>query len=381
MIDWHRDEDSIIRAGAQHDGKSPCSRYMVGRAGVDRDEWIRNHTEKQQPEKRNNALIWLARGAYYPVNEWLTAPLSERFALQVKALIRRGSNIIIAGEAAAALHGFPLLLRHARIAVAGTGRRPLSSVKGPTSHSRLLHVTGRLEPVDVVKREGRWLTDIPKTAVDLCRARTSENGAVVADAALRGHCTGEELWATFDAYPRSPGNVRARKLLTEATTGAESIGESLVKQAAIAAGVAHPQSKRSPLLQQVAFYDAHGFIGRVDLFVPELGLVIEFDGNVKYGASSGETTQDAISKELAREKRLKNLGLIVVRIVWSQVLRGSAEEIIRRAAEDVRAQMDRGWSVYSGEYEVCEPYFEVEQEAIDLAIQRRKRWAEVGRLY
>lgn len=40
-----------------------------------------------------------------------------------------------------------------------------------------------------------------------------------------------------------------------------------------------------------------------------------------------------------------------------------------------------GWSVYSGEYEVCEPYFEVEQEAIDLAIQRRKRWAEVGRLY
>nr|WP_120492607.1 hypothetical protein [Corynebacterium lactis] len=221
---------------------------------------------------------------------------------------------------------------------------------------------------------------MPKTVIDLCRSKSSENRATVADAALRGHCTGDELWATLDAYPRSPGNARARELLEEASSLSESIGESLTKRAVVEAGVARPGSRHAPLLQQVAFHDARGFIGRVDIFIPTLGLVIEFDGNIKY-ADGGAGQQETINRELAREKRLKNLRLTVVRIVWNDLFGGAAVAIIRRAAEEIEEQIRAGFAVYSGEYVECAPEFEVEQGVIDLAILRKKRWRDAGRLY
>jgi very-short-patch-repair endonuclease len=82
--------------------------------------------------------------------------------------------------------------------------------------------------------------------------------------------------------------------------------------------------------QQEEFDDESGFIGRVDFFWPEHGVIAEFDGQVKYNDRS------SIVSEKLREDRLRELGYEVVRITWSEVLNEPA-----KVAQRIRAAMGR----------------------------------------
>ena len=63
------------------------------------------------------------------------------------------------------------------------------------------------------------------------------------------------------------------------------------------------------------------FLGRVDLGYPELGVLIEFDGKVKYQQPfrPGQTPAEVVIAEKLREDRLRALGYVVVRFVWSDL--------------------------------------------------------------
>lgn len=377
MPKWIYDEDNFIRFRNQTDGTEPA-KFAISRVGMHRDVEIRRKADE-------TSLIWLARGAYMPAKTWLALNSTERFAMQVKALVQRGSATILAREAAAAFHGLPFLARGARIDISCSGCRlcqPVQTERGPyIPHSRLRRVSARIHAEDVVDIDGRLVTDIPKTVVDVCRTRTSSNGLLLADASLRGYTTAEELWATFDAYARSPGNVRARRLLSMATEDSESIGESLTKEVIEQSGIAEMRAGNEQVVQQVVFEDSRGFIGRVDFYVPELGLIIEFDGRMKYTDGDETATQQVIARELEREKRLKNLGLTVVRLVWSQLFDGSGVELLRRVAKEIRARINAGLPVYRGSFRVARQGFNVGEKSSALSENRRRSWAKVGRLY
>lgn len=78
------------------------------------------------------------------------------------------------------------------------------------------------------------------------------------------------------------------------------------------------------------------FVARVDFYLPELGVVVEFDGAVKYDGAEG---REALVREKAREDRIRRLGYGVVRITWSQLYR---PELIRERVEAAAQVSSRG---------------------------------------
>ena len=60
-------------------------------------------------------------------------------------------------------------------------------------------------------------------------------------------------------------------------------------------------------------------IGRVDFWWPDLGLVGEFDGRMKYrldGVEDGRPLEDRLWTEKTREDRLRAAGARVARWTW-----------------------------------------------------------------
>lgn len=340
MPAWKTDNDGLIRSVNQTTRTHPCECVVASASRVD----LREPVETAPTGRRasDSDLIRLAHGVYLRVCEWNEKSVAERYLSQVKALVKPGSSTVIAGEAAAALHGLPLLLRGATIPLADSGLRA-------RSHARVRRVRNSILTSDIVEIEGRRVTDVPKTVIDICRNASSENGLIAADAAVRGWCTPTELRDTLAAYPHSPGNRRARAIIAMATDRSESIGESLTKGCVLDSGIASLYDGPCILLQQVDFHDEQGFIGRVDFYIPELNLVIEFDGAMKYSAGSVKATEETLLREQAREKRLKNLHLDVLRLCWTDVLNGRCVGFLQKVAARQRERIRAGGLVFSSD--------------------------------
>lgn len=335
MPTWNYDSDGLIHAAAQKQIKHPCE-YVSATSELDN---LHGHVESTNI--RDKSLLRLAYGTYIECSRWNALSAFERFQLQIKALVKPGSGTIITGEAAAALHGIPVLVRNATIALANSGlRRPGGGLR---------HVGGRILEQDIVRIGGRCVTDVPKTVIDICRTAESENGPIIVDTALRQWCDLEELHTVLTNYPRSPGTRRARELLRTASAHSETIGESITKKCIIDSGIATLYDEKCVLMQQVEFYDSEGFIGRVDFYVPHLNLIIEFDGLIKYSGGGVAATETVLLKEQAREKRLRNLHLDVLRFQWSQVINGDCVEVLRQFAIRQRQRIQAGGLVFSSE--------------------------------
>nr|WP_120492796.1 hypothetical protein [Corynebacterium lactis] len=379
MSTWKLDADGLIRAVDQATRTHPCEYVVASASGISLGEAVGPNVVRGVSAEKG--LIRLAYGVYLGAGQWNTMSAAQRYVTQVKALVKRGSSAIITGEAAAAFHGLPLLLREASIPLANSGLRAReghSSGDGGAWNPRVRRVGNNILPGHVVEIEGRRVTDVPKSVIDICRTAASENGIIAADAALREWCTRAELHEVLDAYPRSRGNRLARSILATATGRSESIGESLTKKCVLDSGIASLDDGPCALLQQVEFYDSRGFVGRVDFFVPELNLVIEFDGATKYSAGSAVATEEILVREQAREKRLKNMNLDVLRLCWADVVNGACIEYLRefgiRQSERIRA----GGLVFTaecGRFREAQLPFKVRalrQRRIDLRTERRR---------
>ncbi|MCT2042305.1 endonuclease domain-containing protein [Pseudoclavibacter alba] len=90
----------------------------------------------------------------------------------------------------------------------------------------------------------------------------------------------------------------------------------------------------TPKLQYEARDPRGSFIGRTDFAWPELGVLGEFDGRVKYDGNLGGsvTPADIIMREKEREARLRDAGFTVVRWGWDALMRpGVLERRLRQA--------------------------------------------------
>jgi hypothetical protein len=121
------------------------------------------------------------------------------------------------------------------------------------------------------------------------------------------------------------------RVLEFADARAESVGESVSRVTMAELGLP------APVLQH-RFFDADGFIGTVDFWWPELGVIGEFDGRVKYfdpRMSRGDPAA-VVYREKYREDRLRGLGPRVVRWGWPEAI-SAARLGPRLAAAGVRA--------------------------------------------
>ncbi len=168
---------------------------------------------------------------------------------------------------------------------------------------------GRMSAQDLTLTDGRPVAGIPRAVVETACTSSFEAAVVVADAAVREHRIAEEAWTRLLRVVEFwPGSPTARAALNFMDPLSESVGESRLRV------LMHNHGLPAPQLQTV-FQDADGFVARVDFFFPEYGVVVEFDGLLKYGSGSASV----LVQEKTREDRLRALGLRVIRTTWADL--------------------------------------------------------------
>lgn len=145
--------------------------------------------------------------------------------------------------------------------------------------------------------------------VQVAAAFGVEAGLVAADSALRSQlCTREELEDLRGWSWLGRGRPAAEVVISRADRRHESAGESRC------AWLLH-RSGYSAVPQAVILDEEGGFVARADFLLERDGVIVEFDGMLKY-----ETRQDLVL-EKRREDRLRALGYEVVRLTWADLAR------------------------------------------------------------
>lgn len=261
--------------------------------------------------RRSPANRRLRRSAYVPAAEWERLRAEDRHRLRVEAAVGAGGQErVFSHESAAVLLGLPVI-----------GRFPpdvqtvqLHRSGGRSSGLVVRHGVKEMPPL--VQVEGVQVTAPARTSVDLARTRSFASGLAAADYVLHNElCTREQLSAELERLRGCPGRRPALVVVERVDGATESVGESLTRARMYELGLPIPEL-------QVPFSDADGLIGRVDFFWPELGVIAEFDGKLKYRADglSPESAAETVWREKVREDRLRALGYTVVRLIWSDAL-------------------------------------------------------------
>lgn len=176
-----------------------------------------------------------------------------------------------------------------------------------------------LPSTDVELIEHLPLTTLTRTTTDLGRTLTYERAVMVTDSALARGADPNLLAEQLLRRPGRRGNTQLRAVLDFANPLAESPGESLTRIRLAQWGIPTPQ-----LQHEVR--DGDTFVARCDFAWPELGIVGEFDGEVKYRKllRPGQSVQDAVIAEKYREDAIRALGWQVIRWCWKDLNSGQA---------------------------------------------------------
>lgn len=191
-----------------------------------------------------------------------------------------------------------------------------------------------------VEHQGLRLTDPVRTAVDLARCHPLATGLAAMDDVLRRSLgTREQLLVELNYIPKGGRGRRCARLAAALADGlAESAAESLSRARLFELGMPKPQL-------QVRFDDAAGFVGRTDMYWPELDTIGEVDGRTKYDLAPGATgaaVAGTLWREKRREDRLRQIVGRVVRWGWDDAI---SPERFRALLADfgVRPRIDPTW--------------------------------------
>ncbi|GAB3765145.1 hypothetical protein [Microlunatus parietis] len=259
---------------------------------------------------RRRELIRIRRGGYVtdePEDE------RERHRQLIDATLRLSrTDVVVSHLSAAALHGLPIVRNTLdRVELSRHGRSG-----GYVRKAVHLHAVP-LTDADREVLDGRPVTTLARTAVDVARRLPERRAVSVADAALAYGMTVEQAAAAVGRLGRCTGIGRARRVLDFADGRSESVGESEGRFVMAVAGLPPPTL-------QYEVYDERGeFVARCDYAWPEQRTLGEFDGLIKYGRllKPGETSSDIIVAEKLREDALRDLGWEVVRLIWADLSR------------------------------------------------------------
>lgn len=253
-------------------------------------------------------VIRIRRGAYTLPARWRGADAEERHRLLVRAVgLQLSAPAVVSHVSAAVLHGLPLVdasLEEVHVT------RP-----GPVSASRhqagVWHHVGDLDPIVTIGSLD--VTDLAQTVFDHSRSSHDRGGLVVADAALARGLTPAALRDFVERHRDHPGSVRAARVAAMADGRSESPGETIARLAFHAIGMGPDELQWDVVTDQGT--------KRTDFAWTRWGVVVEFDGRVKYGRllKPGQDVSDVVLAERARELAIERTGWIVERFTWAEI--------------------------------------------------------------
>lgn len=267
------------------------------------------------------------RGVYCATEPLAQLAAEQRHRLRAFAVAERSPHLVLSHVSAAIAWGLPIWqIPLDRVHL--TRNAPSGGRVGP---GRVVH-SSVLTPDDVVTVDGVTMTSVARTLVDLGCSESMESTVIAADAALRELVAPAELATTLSRAHRRRGASVARRALHFADGRSESPGESRLRV------IQHRVGLPAPVLQVRVYTPGGALIGRADQGYPELGLLMEFDGLVKYRAplDPGRRPEEVVIAEKRREDNLRALGFLVARFTWND-LRDEAGLAAR-----VRRDMERG---------------------------------------
>lgn len=285
------------------------------------------HTDRDLARARRQGLLVRVRyGAYAFGETWTTLDDVERNAVRTRAVIRASPGVLAASHhSACALHGMdlwsvPLALAHVTRLDGGAGRR----------ESDVIHHEGLCLDGDITMAGGVPATVPVRAALESALLTDVERGLVVADAGLRhGLFTREELHEQHELMRAWPAARHLTLVTRLADERSESVGETRMRHLMWWRKIPAPQL-------QFEVWAGRRLVGRTDFAWPELRLLGEFDGLVKYGRfrRPGETVADAVVREKLREDELREVtGWRMIRFTWADLAEPD------RTAARVRALM------------------------------------------
>lgn len=229
-----------------------------------------------------------------------------------------GASTYFCQTSAAVIHGLPLFAGRHGVAEVTRASGAHGSIND-TLHARRVVVADD----DTCEIDGLRVTTLGKTVADLIRWLPFAEAVMVADAGLHRGLTRGEL---CDRTTTGRGCRMAARVLEFADGRSESPGESLSRVRISHADLPVPEL-------QTVLRDARGrFLGRVDFFWDESGVVGEFDGAIKYDelVPDGQTSADVIRAEQKREQGLRDAGFEVVRWGWDDLWTSDMTDRLRR---------------------------------------------------
>lgn len=298
------------------------TRQLTGRG------WSRGQLQKAV---HSGELGRIRRGAYRSGTAGVTAESAYRHAVIAAATLN--PTCTVSHLSAAALFGLPLVEADLSI-VHLTLPRPTGGRRTPTLHRHPAHGTDTPVALD-----GLRVSSAARTLADVARTESVHTSIPMIDEALRrGLATTADLQEQRVTTRRLGGAARLRRTLELIDQTAESPGESLCRLLFGELGLPTP-------VPQAEIHDDRGrWIARVDLLLLDWAVVVEFDGMVKYGGLATDPDgTTALIREKQREDRIRETGLVVVRLVWADLYRPDRLAArVRHAMAQGRRALDAG---------------------------------------
>jgi hypothetical protein len=230
-------------------------------------------------------------------------------ALRLKGIdLSCGERVAVCLGSAASLHGFDTE-GTSELHILNPLRHQLRSADGLLVHRR------EGAPLTVV--DGRLATSPAWTAVEVSRGLRRPRVLATLDLALRSAtCDRADLWRAARRQAGRRGIVAVRDLIPLADPLAESPMESELRLVVLDADLP------SPTLQYEVI-DGNGELRRLDMSWPDRRVAVEYDG-VPWHAGA-----DALRRDRRRQEALRDIGWVVIRVVFEDVRYGQAGIVAR----------------------------------------------------
>ena len=249
---------------------------------------------------RGSALVRIRHGAYAEADRWRRLDRVGRHRLLCRAVMSQYDDRIALSHASAhVVRGGPDWgLELSTVSITNLFGR------GDRKKAGITHHRGAVRVGDVTRWEDHWITAPARTAVETAAGAPPAAAVCVLDWTLhRSLATPEELALYAEVYMREwPDTIGLPLAVARADGRAESVGETRARLGLISLGF-------RPEPQWKVLHPSGLVAGRVDLLLREEGLMVEFDGEVKYGRLlvPGQTVEDVIRAERRREVTLEEL--------------------------------------------------------------------------
>lgn len=241
----------------------------------------------------------IARGVYVDTSSWQHLDDREQHLVRMLAVLPTMTDgTAFTHESALVLHGVRLLHRAPDRVVVADPTAARADGRSATVERRPMP-PGTISTVTVGGHHLRTL-DLGAAAAAFARTSGHRAAVVVLDQVLRRGVPREVLDDLITAAP-ARGRTRARAALAFADARSDSVGESLARIVLRDAGTPAPELQRE-------FRTRDGLVARVDFWFPEQGVVVEYDGAVKYrdpGTRGGRTASRVVEDEKRREDRVR----------------------------------------------------------------------------